>query len=215
MSPPKEASCLGSSSPHLRDLWPLTHGFDGEALWRPQSPAHPRLPQHLQMTAIPLNEKNGVLHPTLKVHLSHGFHQSFIPEAAQVLGLKIHKDLLPVGVVGAAASSSSRAVLLPPQHHSQRGCWQLHHPLLLRHYSVVFGQNMDFNTLSSPSNKGRTGFSHSTPQCVSFLQPRRTLSFSSLPSISSVGSSRSHGNHGRWRYRRGRRHGARRLITNQ
>lgn len=102
---------------HVEDYSEPTHSFDNVSLGRPESSAHPRFPQHLQMTAASLNEQHRIFHPALKVHFGHCIYEPFIPEAAQILRFKIHEDI----VAAARTVVVVVVVVVLPQHHGERG----------------------------------------------------------------------------------------------
>lgn len=98
---------------HIEDYTEPTHCFNNESLGRPESSAHPGFSQHLQITAAPLNEQNRIFHPALKVNFGQRIHEPFIPEAAQILRLKIHEHIV-------SAAGARRVAVVLPQHHSER-----------------------------------------------------------------------------------------------
>lgn len=112
-----------------------TDSFNDKSPWWPQSPAHPRLSQHLQVVCVPLNEKHQIFHPSLKVHLRYGLNEPLIPEAAQVLRLEVHKNLLATRSIGVEfPSAGAQTLLVRAKDNSERGGGELDNPLLVRHF---------------------------------------------------------------------------------
>lgn len=121
-------------------LWTFrshTDSFNDKSLRWPQSPAHPRFPQHLQVAGVALNEKHEVFHPSLKVHLSYSLDQSLIPETSRVLRFKVFENLLTART-GAAEfpSAGAHTLLVRAENYSQRSCWELNKSLLVRHFKA-------------------------------------------------------------------------------
>lgn len=113
------------------ECWSPTHCSDRVSFGRPQRPAHPRFPQNLQVIGIALDEKHGVLQPSLEGNFRHRFHESFIPEASQILRFKVRKHILSAG-----AARAVFAVLVPTENNSERRGWQLDQALLYRHFCL-------------------------------------------------------------------------------
>lgn len=112
-----------------------TDGFDDKSLWRPQSPAHPRFPQHLQVVRVPLNEKHQILHPSLEEHLGHGLHEPLVPEAAQVLRLEVRKNLLAARDAGVELPcAGAQTLLVRAEDDCERGGGELDDPRRERHF---------------------------------------------------------------------------------
>ncbi len=123
----------GDSS--LTGLMLHTDSFNDKSLWWPQSSAHPRFSQHLQVVCVPLNEKHPVFHPSLKVHFGYGLNEPLIPETAQVLRLKVRKNLLAARGVGVEfPSAGAQTLLVRAEDYSERSGGELDNPLLVRHF---------------------------------------------------------------------------------
>lgn len=114
-----------------------THCFDSVSFGWPQRPAHPRFPQHLQVIGIALHKQHVVLQPSLEGNFRHRFHESFIPEASQILRLKIRKYVLSVSVARAEFD-----VLVPAENNSERRGWQLDRAVLYRHFCLHMNLNL-------------------------------------------------------------------------
>lgn len=116
-----------------------TDSFNDKSLWWPQSSAHPRFSHHLQVVCVPLNEKHPIFHPSLEVHFSYGLNEPLIPETAQVLRLKVRKNLLATRGVGVEfPSAGAQTLLVRAEDYSERSGGELDNPLLVRHFQRLY-----------------------------------------------------------------------------